>query len=155
VRAVRQARPTAFLFENVRGLVRPTFANYFSYIRLQLEYPNLLPKRNEEWEMHLARLERHKTSGGKSEYHVVHRVLDAADYGVPQRRHRVFIVGIRADLGREFSFPEPTHSLDRLLHDQYVTDSYWEEHGIAKRRRPAAPKILQPRIDVLRSTGPD
>ena len=45
--------------------------------------------------------------------HVVHTVLDAADYGVPQRRHRLFIVGFRsADDARRFEWPRQTHSRD-------------------------------------------
>lgn len=45
--------------------------------------------------------------------HVVHNVLDAADYGVPQRRHRLFIVGFRgADGARHFEWPRQTHSRD-------------------------------------------
>jgi DNA (cytosine-5)-methyltransferase 1 len=45
--------------------------------------------------------------------HVVHNVLDAADYGVPQRRHRLFIVGFRsADDARRFEWPRATHSRD-------------------------------------------
>lgn len=149
VRAVREVRPKAFLFENVRGLTRQTFANYFSYILLQLEFPGLVPRKGEEWEDHLARLERHKTKGGKSEYRVVFRVLDAADYGVPQRRHRVVFVGIREDLNREFSFPAPTHTLDRLLFDQYVTGTYWERHAVSKRARPKVPQPLTSRVQRL------
>ncbi len=41
--------------------------------------------------------------------------LNAADYGIAQKRERVFIVGFRSDLGIEWSFPRPTHSFDRLL----------------------------------------
>src|SRR5687767_10776018 len=37
IRAVRQAKPKAFIFENVKGLTRAAFRNYFEYIRLQLE----------------------------------------------------------------------------------------------------------------------
>ena len=45
--------------------------------------------------------------------HVVHNVLDAADYGVPQRRHRLFIVGFRsADDAHRFEWPRATHSRD-------------------------------------------
>lgn len=43
--------------------------------------------------------------------HVAHNVLDAADYGVPQRRHRLFIVGFSsADDARRFEWPRQTHS---------------------------------------------
>ena len=40
IRAVRELKPRAFLFENVKGLTRPAFANYFEYMRLQLAYPS-------------------------------------------------------------------------------------------------------------------
>ncbi len=43
-------------------------------------------------------------------YTVQARVLNAADYGVPQLRQRVFIVGVRNDIDFEFDYPEPTHS---------------------------------------------
>jgi len=39
VRAVREPRPRAIMVENVKGLTRKTFANYFSYIVLQLSHP--------------------------------------------------------------------------------------------------------------------
>src|SRR5207245_5814312 len=106
VRAVREIRPKAFLFENVRGLLRKHFANYYSYIIHQLRFPDIVPKGEEEWTDHLARLEKLAT-GGKYKglrYNVVYRVMDAADYGVPQHRWRVFIVGVGADLGIEFEF---------------------------------------------------
>jgi DNA (cytosine-5)-methyltransferase 1 len=38
---VRQARPKAFIFENVKGLTRSAFRNYFEHIRLQLQYPDI------------------------------------------------------------------------------------------------------------------
>ena len=45
--------------------------------------------------------------------HAVHNVLNAADYGVPQCRHRLFIVGFRsADDARRFEWPRQTHSRD-------------------------------------------
>lgn len=42
-------------------------------------------------------------------YTVEYKILNAADYGVPQRRQRVFIVGVRNDLALDFSFPRATH----------------------------------------------
>lgn len=64
------------------------------------------------WTEHLGLLERHHTSNAESglEYNVVFRLMNAADYGVPQIRHRVVIVGFRNDLNVSWSFPEPTHS---------------------------------------------
>lgn len=134
VRVVREVEPKAFIFENVKGLTRASFATYFSYILLQLGYPEIQPDADEDWVEHLARLEQHHTSGGGGglEYKVLPRVLNAADYGVPQRRERVVFVGFRADLGIEWSFPEQTHSLDALLWDQCRGGKYWERHSVAR-----------------------
>lgn len=153
VRAVRELRPKCFVFENVKGLLRRGFASYFNYIILQLTYPSLVKEPEEEWSSHLSRLERHHTGSVESDlsYRVVHRLLDAADYGVPQHRHRVFIVGFRADLRKQWSFPEPTHSFDRLLWDQWASGSYWDEHRIAKKDRPTEPDRLAKRIERLRT----
>ena len=151
VRAVRELRPACFLFENVKGLLRQSFASYFHYIVLQLTYPMLVRKVDEDWPSHLSRLERHHTGGKEQDlcYRVVYRLLDAADYGVPQHRHRVFIVGFRADLAKEWSFPRATHSIDRLLWEQWVTGSYWDEHKVPKKARPPVPPRMHPRVQRL------
>lgn len=153
VRAVRELRPRCFLFENVKGLLRQSFATYFNYVILQLTYPTLSRRENESWESHLSRLERWHTSGKSSElfYRVVYRLLNAADYGVPQNRHRVFIVGFRSDLEREWSFPKPTHTIERLLWEQWVDGSYWEEHKVSKKARPPMPPRFRSRVERLAS----
>lgn len=81
VRVVREARPEAFILENVQGLTYRT---------------------------HQAQFERLLRSLGELGYNPQWKVLLAADYGVPQLRRRVFVVGRRD--GEAFSFPEPTHS---------------------------------------------
>ncbi len=143
-RAVREIQPRAFVFENVKGLTRESFAKYFAYIVLQLTYPTVVKRLGEEWTQHLSRLERIKTIGTYPElrYRVVWRLLNAADYGVPQRRERVFIVGFRSDIQIPWAFPSATHSREALLTDQWRTGDYWERHEIAQRNRPAAPVHL-------------
>jgi DNA (cytosine-5)-methyltransferase 1 len=81
-RALRQVRPKAFIVENVSGMVRRNFSHL------------------------LADQLRVFTEAG---YRVKAQVLSAADFGVAQERRRIFIVGLRDDLGLEYTFPSPTH----------------------------------------------
>jgi DNA (cytosine-5)-methyltransferase 1 len=137
IRAVRETRPRAFILENVRGLANRRFAKYFEYVRLQLERPALTRRRGEKWTAHHRRLlrlaqRRHRPH----DYVVTWRTLNAADYGVPQVRNRVFIVGIRADQSVRWDFPRPTHSRETLLHHQYVSGTYRKRHNARRITRP-------------------
>ncbi len=151
-RAVRMLAPRAFIFENVQGLARQSFAKYFEYIRLQLTYPEISLKEGEDWGEHLVRLERHHTGGRYKGlyYRVVSDVLNAADFGIPQKRKRVFIVGFRSDIRLEWNFPEATHSQENLLFNQWVSGEYWERHKVSKRQRPDLPLKLKTRIEHLK-----
>lgn len=150
---IRRLKPQAVIIENVRGLRRPSFAKYFSYIELMLTYPEINRRQDEQWHEHLSRLERYHTRGKRDGlyYRVVHRVLNAADYGVPQKRERLFMVAIRADLGVEWSFPSPSHSSESLLWDQYCTGSYWERHKIPIKCRPLLTTELRRRVQGLKN----
>ena len=152
-RAARELKPRAVLMENVKGLTRPSFADYFEYIILQLSFPDLTPKGDEGWREHLLRLKKQKTTGKKSglTYDVAYRVLNAADYGVPQRRERVIIVGFRSDMKVDWTYPKPTHSLDALLWDQWVSGEYWERHKVSKKARPEVPKRFAAKVEKLKS----
>jgi DNA (cytosine-5)-methyltransferase 1 len=134
VRVVREIRPKAFIFENVKGLKRAAFATYFSYIELQLHHPAVARRGGESWHEHLGRLQQHHSANKyqEPEYRVLVDVLNAADYGVPQRRERVVFVGFRSDLGVAWKFPEKTHSLDSLLWDLCRSEKYWESHRVPK-----------------------
>lgn len=135
-RAVRELQPKAFIVENVKGLLRDTFATYLQYILLQLTYPEVEHMEGEDWDHHLIRLEEHHTQGnGGLTYKVSLNLVNAANYGVPQRRERVFIIGIRSDIDVAWSFPEPTHSQEKLLYDMFVSGDYWERHQVARRNR--------------------
>jgi DNA (cytosine-5)-methyltransferase 1 len=140
IRAVRELQPEAFLFENVKGLLRPVFADYVSWVTEHLARP-LLPRRTgESHAEHLARISRME-----KDYDVSAFLLDAADYGVPQRRHRVFFVGMRRDLGAAFVPPQPTHSRARLAWDKWATGEYWESRGL---RRPEPGRDDAPEIRI-------
>ncbi|GAB3024727.1 DNA cytosine methyltransferase [Oleiagrimonas citrea] len=87
VRAVREVKPKAFLMENVAGLATSRFRSYLE-----------------------ERLDDLRALG----YDVQWTVLNAADYGVPQKRQRLIIVGTSEPT--EFAFPEPTHGGRRKRH---------------------------------------
>lgn len=83
VEAVELKKPILFVAENVKGLVSANKG--FAIKRITEDFGNL-------------------------GYHIVPpKVINFADYGVPQRRERVLIIGIRKDFDGSFEFPEPTH----------------------------------------------
>lgn len=115
-RAIRELRPKAFIFENVKGLLRRSFAEYFEYIILRLTFPDFVARRNEPWQAHAFRLQElaYPLWDGLK-YRVQFKLLNAADYGVPQTRERVFIVGLRSDIAGEWTWPTPTHAVAERL----------------------------------------
>ena len=133
--AVRALKPRAFIVENVRGLTRASFADYFSYIQLRLSHPDIAPLEGEQWHEHFARLQAEHTSVRTDlRYNVVTRLVNAADYGVPQQRWRVFFVGFRSDIDAEWSFPTATHSAG-VLRAQQDSGQYWDLHQVSKNRQ--------------------
>ncbi|HKR05452.1 MAG TPA: DNA cytosine methyltransferase [Bacteroidia bacterium] len=82
VRLVKEIQPNAFLFENVTGL--------------------LTLNKGKDWEVFKDFLI------GETGYTIFHTVLNSADFGIPQIRKRVFIVGFKKNV-KDFSFPKPTH----------------------------------------------
>jgi len=83
-RALRAIKPKAFMVENVSGMRRSDL--------------NHLLKNQ---------LTRFRLAG----YRVTWKILKSEDYGVPQERRRLFIVGIRSDFGLSYEFPKPTHGI--------------------------------------------
>jgi DNA (cytosine-5)-methyltransferase 1 len=83
---IKATMPTAFVFENVRGLVTQKFKPLFD---IQLRS--------------LAEA-----------YRVKSAILNAVDYGVPQKRQRVIVVGIRRDIDVEPLLPQQTHAEHEL-----------------------------------------
>ena len=136
VKIIRALGPKAVIIENVKGLTRKAFHNYYQYIQHQLRYPEIEQRENESWTDHLRRLQQHHTSGSTQglHYFVEPYLANAANFGVPQRRERVFIVAFRSDLGVEWRFPNETHSEDALIYQKYVTGEYWDRVGQPRRK---------------------
>jgi DNA (cytosine-5)-methyltransferase 1 len=119
-----------------------------------MTYPHLSAQDGETWASHMARLrEINSAKLEVAKYNVKHCVLNAADFGVPQWRERVFIVGYRTDLGIWWEPPEPTHSLDELLRAQWFDGTYWAEHDLPKRHHLKLTKRYADRLRHLRLQG--
>ena len=78
-RILRERQPKCFIAENVKGILTANKRSAFPLILKEFE---------------------------ESGYDVQYQILNSADYGVPQKRERVIIVGFRKDLNITFSFPE-------------------------------------------------
>ena len=155
IRAVRELSPKAFIFENVRGLWRPAFSRYLEYIRDHLTFPELTTRADESWLDHASRLRQHCNTARANQYEgLAYRtslcIVNAADFGVPQRRERTIIVGFRADVNIDWSFPKPTHSPDALLWDKWISGAYWDRHRIAKKDRRPMPDKARRHVERLR-----
>lgn len=104
-------KPRFFIFENVKGLLSDdkdknkkqqygkTFTTWLQYLggKSINGVPTLFP--HEE----------------AVPYHIYHKVLNAKDYGIPQNRERVFIIGIRDDKDNFFSWPKKQPLKKRLI----------------------------------------
>ncbi|MCP4415206.1 MAG: DNA cytosine methyltransferase [Chloroflexi bacterium] len=97
VRLLEQLEPAGFLFENVYGITGAQ--NGQAWREIQQAFAD-------------------------AGYKIFHRVLDAADFGVPQHRERLFIVGVK---NGSYLFPKPTHGPDSLGR----TPHYSAGHAIA------------------------
>lgn len=89
IRVVRESLPVAFVMENVKGMVNWKNGLAMAAILNEISEPIYY-------------------GGQEYEYRISTKVLNAVNYGVPQFRERVFIIGNR--LNKNFEFPAPTHS---------------------------------------------
>ncbi|HEV7981008.1 DNA cytosine methyltransferase [Amycolatopsis sp.] len=134
-RAVRQIQPKAVICENVRGLLRPSFKSYFEYIERELRLPFEERDPDSTWQEHdeIIRLKLEKKSGRpEKRYDVVVTKVNAADYGVPQIRNRIIIVGFRADLGidlDEFKRSVTPRYSETALIRSMINGDYWDRHS--------------------------
>ena len=145
-RCVRETQPRAIIAENVKGLLRTSFRAYYEYILRELAAPFEERVAGEDWRDHNRRLTKalaDRDADPERRYDVKFMLVNAADYGVPQIRYRVFVVAFRRDLGlAEWRFPAATHSEAALSVDM-ATGRYWRRHGLP-RRRPEATEPLIP-----------
>lgn len=99
---VNEVQPKFFLLENVRGLLSASLKH-----RPLAERGEGFPPLDEEEQPGSAL---RYLLNRINDYSINVKLINAADYGVPQKRERVFIIGVRNDLNITYEFPEPTHS---------------------------------------------
>ena len=118
-RIIKEKKPKAFLLENVKQLKGHDRGRTLQVILNHLDALN---------------------------YYVNYAILRAGDFGVPQNRERIYIVGLSKDFFNlpddyKFVFPEPTHIrtklgdiLEKNVDDKYtISDSLWEGHQRRKK----------------------
>jgi len=89
IRILNEKKPKFFLAENVSGMLQPKHETAFKNFLREFE---------------------------NAGYMISWKLIDAHDYGVPQNRKRVVIVGDRNDLGKQFVFPLPAKEKTYLKH---------------------------------------
>jgi DNA (cytosine-5)-methyltransferase 1 len=97
IRVLDRLRPAAFVMENVKGMLSSTVESRLVFEMLMEDLSSLGIGRGHFYELRAIRI----TDGKASLQEVVRPsdfVVRAEDFGVPQRRHRVIIVGIRSDM---------------------------------------------------------
>jgi DNA (cytosine-5)-methyltransferase 1 len=151
VRAARHLRPKAILIENVPGLRRSRFNDYFEYLILAISTPGLARETKQSWQQHLASLRKRSEvpEVAPLRYDVHVHMVNAADYGVPQLRERVFIIAFRSDLQVRWKLPSATHSLEALLWAQWKSRAYWRKHGLSRKRRGTVSRRVAAGIGAL------
>jgi DNA (cytosine-5)-methyltransferase 1 len=147
-RCVRETRPKAILAENVKGLLRPSFRPYYDYIIRELSAPFEERVAGEEWRDHDRRLakvlDEDDDYDPTTRYDVTIKLVNAADYGVPQVRWRIFVVAFRKDLGiKGWEFPKATHSETALWRAQ-DDGGYWKTHDMPPRLGLVPPRLPEP-----------
>jgi DNA (cytosine-5)-methyltransferase 1 len=104
-RVVKESQPNVFIFENVKGLINHDSGNTFETIKATFD---------------------------ELGYKYFYQVLNAKNYGMPQHRERIFVVGFK-DKKAEFNFPEPIeleHKMQDFLEDFTDSKYYLKEKGV-------------------------
>ncbi len=103
-RVVKESQPKVFIYENVKGLINHDKGNTFETIKATFD---------------------------ELGYHYYYKVLNAKDYGIPQHRERIFVVGFKEKV--DFSFPHAIsleHTMQDFLEDYVDSKYYLKEKGV-------------------------
>lgn len=94
-RIVKEKKPKSFIVENVKGIISKRHKPFFESLIKNFE---------------------------EAGYNVVWKMINCYDYGVAQTRERVFIVGIREDVGKTFKFPDPVKDEEKKVLRDVIGD---------------------------------
>jgi DNA (cytosine-5)-methyltransferase 1 len=97
IRVLKELRPAAFVMENVKGMLSSTVESRLVFEMLMEDLSSLGTGRDHDYELRAIRIQDGKASL-KEAMQPSDFIVRAEAFGVPQRRHRVIIVGIRSDL---------------------------------------------------------
>ncbi len=102
-RIIKEVKPKLFLMENVSGMVTMENGKVFEIIKKEL-----------------------RSCG----YKLYDKLLNARDYGVPQSRRRMIIIGVRDEIIKKFTFPKATHNESnyRTVEDAIISNSIPESN---------------------------
>lgn len=97
VKVLKEKKPRFFIAENVKGLLSANNKKAFPMIISEFE---------------------------KAGYHIKYKLLNASEYGIPQKRERVFIIGFRTleDFSK-FQFPEPNTLQDKIPLEKAIEEA--------------------------------
>ncbi len=112
---IKVNKPRYFIFENVKGLLSDNGGKTFG------RWIELLGGKSVNGNQVIF------TDENSAPYHIYWKVLNAKNYGVPQNRERVFIIGIRDDADNNFNFPKPFELKKRLkdVLEENVNEKYY------------------------------
>ncbi len=138
VRVINEIKPKYIVLENVEGFVDMQFLGYVGITGIKYPDGSVTPDilRSELNEIGYDTLEP--------------KILNAADYGVPQRRNRIIFIGYRKGL-KEPQYPTPTVKPEEYL---TLTDAIGDLISDKKKRNKACPEVTQYQIDSVNGRTP-
>ncbi|NDK09556.1 DNA (cytosine-5-)-methyltransferase [Candidatus Gracilibacteria bacterium] len=104
-RVIKESQPKIFIYENVKGLINHDKGNTFEVMKATFD---------------------------ELGYKYSYKVLNSKDYGIPQHRERIFVIGFK-DHKVDFTFPAPIkleHSMQDFLEDYTDSKYYLKEKGV-------------------------
>lgn len=127
---INEIRPQFFVLENVKGLLSTPLEHLSTKEKKELEAKGIplkdSQKKGSAFEFILNRIRG---------YDIQYKLLNSADYGVPQKRERVFLIGFLKDSDKDYNYkyPLPTHAKDGLQEDEVNLFNFEDDKHFLKK----------------------